>query len=777
MESPIIISYPSQTIFQCPICKVDYSIYSSWTRHLQRAHPLEEINVTFECSTCNKKYGSKKSISNHYTKSHGPITIDRSTSDSGTLKCEFCEGFFPNKKSLSQHIRNQHPAEASSKRNLEASQNQTRSWTRQEHALLMEALHQYGPSSNVKLAEVIGTKSTEQVGRYKRNLLRNNPNILLEERPTTDNTLSNPDHPSEGVVSPKQNDPRDIDLNLDNSNINNNNNALPLPANTPMDPNYDVLPPQASKPMDDLPPQADEQDAAPPDEDTNEVIPLTSETNQTSQASRKDMIKQIMSNFSNSLNNYTERQLNNDEWMTLSILTTNWIKELKSHKNISKNHPPTHNTTHWKKRARKRTANNNQETSDNPHQETPGSSNHHPSQEKKKHHRQNRKQQACKLQKFYRANRKKCIRSIVENSPRYCNIPAEKIEKYFNSTPHPPNNSTIPNWIPSRDPQADTSSSNDLTYPITKEEMEYQLRRLPYDSSPGPDGIDYSFWKSISQEGKEALCKLYNICLSNERVPSSWKESNTILIYKKGDPNNPANWRPIALQNSIYKIYAAILAKRLACWCIDNGTISPMQKGFLPYEGCFEHSFMMSSLFEDSKRRCRDLRVVWFDLKNAFGNVTHDLLFDMMNRLNIPSEFINVCKDIYTSSTYRVRTLGGYSNPIHQKIGVKQGCPLSPLIFNLVIQGMLIGLDNANAGYAFSDQLRLKYLAYADDLCIIGTTKDEIHTMMNTIEKFCAWAQLEFNVDKCAALSMINSKPRKYVESFSHLYKDGRSKH
>ena len=175
----------------------------------------------------------------------------------------------------------------------------------------------------------------------------------------------------------------------------------------------------------------------------------------------------------------------------------------------------------------------------------------------------------------------------------------------------------------------------------------------------------------------------------------------------------------------------------------------------------------MSSLFEDSKRRCRDLRVVWFDLRNAFGNVTHELLFDMMNRLNIPSEFINVRKDIYSSSKYRIKTSRGYSNHIPQEIGVKHGCPLSPLLFNLVIQGMLIGLDNANAGYAYNSQLRLKYLAYTYDLCIIGTTKDEIHTMVSIIEKFCAWAQLEFNVNKCAALSMINSKPRKYVESFS----------
>lgn len=106
-------------------------------------------------------------------------------------------------------------------------------------------------------------------------------------------------------------------------------------------------------------------------------------------------------------------------------------------------------------------------------------------------------------------------------------------------------------------------------------------------------------------------------------------------------------------QNSIYKIYAAVLLKRLG-WCIDNKVISSRQKGFLSYEGCCEHFFLMNSLFEDSKRQCRDLRIVWFDLRNAFGTVSHLLLFDMLDRLGIPSNFINTCKKIYSNSKFTV---------------------------------------------------------------------------------------------------------------------------
>ena len=192
-----------------------------------------------------------------------------------------------------------------------------------------------------------------------------------------------------------------------------------------------------------------------------------------------------------------------------------------------------------------------------------------------------------------------------------------------------------------------------------------------------------------------------------------------------------------------------------------------MHCGFLPFEGCFEHSFLMQSLLDDSKRRNKNLRIVWFDLKNVFGSVPQNKLFEMMERLSVPPAFISLCQDIYQNSTFKIRTASGYTNPIPQTMGVKQGCPLSPLLFNLAIQGMLIGLDTVDAGYKLPDGSSIKYMAYADDLCIVDNDIEGINAMIHKIEEFSNWAQLQFNTSKCASLSMMNSKSRKYVESFS----------
>lgn len=75
------------------------------------------------------------------------------------------------------------------------------------------------------------------------------------------------------------------------------------------------------------------------------------------------------------------------------------------------------------------------------------------------------------------------------------------------------------------------------------------------------------------------------------------------MAYKsQGDEKDLKNWRPICLQNTIYKIHAATIT-RIATWAIDGEVINTAQKGFLPYEGCFEHTFLLRSCLEDARRR------------------------------------------------------------------------------------------------------------------------------------------------------------------------------
>ena len=194
---------------------------------------------------------------------------------------------------------------------------------------------------------------------------------------------------------------------------------------------------------------------------------------------------------------------------------------------------------------------------------------------------------------------------------------------------------------------------------------------------------------------------------------------------------------------------------------------SSRKKGFLPFEGCAEHSFLLRSIFEDSKRRNKTLRVVWLDLKNAFGSVPHSSMWEMMSRLSVPHDFLDICEEIYRGSTQTVKSSTGPTAPLPVTQGIKQGCPLSPLLFNLVLEGILPTLERTGGGYQLRGGTRVRCLAYADDLCIIGATKDDINDSLKHISDFFKWAGLRLNPTKCASLSMINNRKHRYIEEFA----------
>ena len=364
--------------------------------------------------------------------------------------------------------------------------------------------------------------------------------------------------------------------------------------------------------------------------------------------------------------------------------------------------------------------------------------------------------EAQRLQRLFRRNRKSCVREILNGSDNNrCNIPVDDIEAYFRNeySAVDVDLDNPPVWLRDCLSQPDPPLVEWDSVPISAEEVKAQLQRLPSASAPGPDRLPYKVWKAIDQNGS-LLARIFEICRREQRIPSAWKKSCTIMLFKKGDMGIPSNWRPISLQSAIYKIYAAIWAKRLASWAGETGAISPSQKGFIPGEGCLEHSFLVRSMMEDARRRKRPIHLVWFDLRNAFGSVPHELMWFSLRSVGVPSEVVSILMDIYEGSSFQVQTSGGLTEEIPQGRGVKQGCPLSPLLFNLAIEGLLRGIEaSSSRGYSFSDELEVKALAYADDLAIASSSEEDILVMMARMEEFSRWARFRFNVAKCASLS------------------------
>ena len=360
-----------------------------------------------------------------------------------------------------------------------------------------------------------------------------------------------------------------------------------------------------------------------------------------------------------------------------------------------------------------------------------------------------------RIQRSFRRNRKRCVRGILEGeNSGQCTIPAGDVEAFFRneSSRAEVDVDNQPEWL-SDCLRAPLLNAEGEERPISPGEVKAQMKRLPSSSAPGPDRLPYKVWKAIDPEGV-ILARIFEVCRQRKKVPSAWKTSTTILIHKSGDKEEPRNWRPISLQNAIYKLYVAIWGRRLAGWASEAGAVSPAQKGFVPGEGCLEHSFLVRSMMEDARRRHRPLHLVWFDLRNAFGSIPHNLLWHSMRSLGAPEEVVSILMDIYQGSTYTVQTEEGATAAIPQERGVKQGCPISPLIFNLAIEGLIRGIQSSAArGYSFGEALEVKCLAYADDLAIAASREEDVRMMLTRLEEFSRWANVDFNVAKCASLS------------------------
>ncbi|KAG2823271.1 hypothetical protein PC113_g22211 [Phytophthora cactorum] len=100
-------------------------------------------------------------------------------------------------------------------------------------------------------------------------------------------------------------------------------------------------------------------------------------------------------------------------------------------------------------------------------------------------------------------------------------------------------------------------------------------------------------------------------CWQHKTVPQSWKVGVVRLLHKKGERLDPANWRPICLQQTIYKLYAGILSRKFVRWLDVNNRHADAQKGFRAMNGCGEHNFLAATLVDHPRRKRKELHVVW----------------------------------------------------------------------------------------------------------------------------------------------------------------------
>lgn len=398
---------------------------------------------------------------------------------------------------------------------------------------------------------------------------------------------------------------------------------------------------------------------------------------------------------------------------------------------------------------------------------------------------------AGKVQYLYRVNRKRCLQQILapeeDKAPKRCPLPRQQIEDFLKQQQDAPHgykpedlraqkfwDTLHPALEPPPSEDAEEASNSDnlpLTLPFSEEAVLAVLNRSNKTASPGHDGLTYTAYLVHKNILLAPLTLIFNICLRYKHTPASWKRSIITLIPKPGKTNynDISSWRPISLQPCIAKIYNALLAKRLQSWAIERRQISHSQKGFMPVPGCHEHIFVAHSILNSSKRYRRSVHMAWYDIKDAFGSVAQQHIFKVLQRLGLPEDFLAIIQHEYSGASFQVRTEEGLTSPTLLKKGVKQGCPLSPLLFNFALEPLLRLLETAKDPYLLygppsssraedkanrQEAIPVHCLAYADDIKIVSNSAEGLRAHHKIVAEFLEVTGLCANPSKCAVLGV-----------------------
>ncbi|KAL9664765.1 hypothetical protein QQ045_020172 [Rhodiola kirilowii] len=320
------------------------------------------------------------------------------------------------------------------------------------------------------------------------------------------------------------------------------------------------------------------------------------------------------------------------------------------------------------------------------------------------------------------------------------------------------------------------SSLNDdqrvfLERDISEEEILLALKDCDGNKAPGPDIFNINFYKKFwLMVGDEVVGFIKEFCV-NGRLSRGINKTYLALIPKSVNPHSFAVFRPISLVNSMYKILSKCLARRLSS--VLPQIISPNQSAFITDRNILDDIMIVNELIHAVKKEKRSAIVKKLDFKKAYDSVSWEYLRSIQASMGFGAKWMGWMSECYSSVSLSILINGSPTKEIFMERGLRQGDPLSPLLFLMAVEGLSRILNNVVQKGRISgvewvrNRESLTHLQFADDTVLFcKPDMQEVWKIRHIIISFavCSRLEINFNKSRCLGIGLEDEEVQKFAD-------------
>ena len=289
---------------------------------------------------------------------------------------------------------------------------------------------------------------------------------------------------------------------------------------------------------------------------------------------------------------------------------------------------------------------------------------------------------------------------------------------------------------------------------FTKDELLLALNGLQTGKSPGSDGLPVEFYLSFWDELSDSLLWVLNECFRVGSLTASQREALLRLIHKRDDKRLPKNWRPISLLNADYKLASKVITDRLKR--VMPSIVCPDQTCGVVGRSIFSNLFLVRDVLDMINKSNETGILVTLDQEKAFDRVDHEFLMRVLTKFGFGPSFCRWISIFYSNVFSRIFCNGKLTAPIFLERGVRQGCPLSPLLYVLASEVLAnqIRKNSKIEGFLLpgAGGLQFKVSQYADDATNFVKDERSLCGLLETVNRYEKGSGAKLNTTKSEAM-------------------------